>query len=119
MHIKPIRNEQSYNEALARIDALISTDPVEGSVEYDELDIVSTLVDNYEETHYPIAPPDPIEAIKYIMQERGLNKEDLVQYFEGDKRLVSEVLNNRHELSKRVIKSLHEGLGIPYEILMA
>lgn len=119
MTIKPIRTEKDYRGALKKIDALIALDPKEGTAEYDELDILSTLVEAYETMHYPIEAPNPVEAIKYIMQEKGLEQKDLVKYFNGNKGLVSAVLSRKRELSKSVIKSLHEGLGIPYEILMA
>ena len=119
MNIKPIRIEKDYRKALKRIDQLIALDPKEGSVEYDELDVISTLVEDYENTHCAIEAPDPIEAIKYIMEEKGLEQKDIVKYFNGNKSLVSAVLNRKRELSKSVIKALHEGLGIPYEILMA
>ncbi len=117
--IKPIRTEKDYRTALKRIDELISKDPKERTAEYDELDIISTLVESYENIHYSIEAPDPVEAIKYIMEEKGLKQKDLIKYFGGNKSLVSEILNKKKELSKRVIKALHEGLGIPYEILMA
>lgn len=119
MTIKPIRNEKDYRAAMKRIDVLIALDPKEGTQDYDELDIISTLVEAYENIHYPIEAPNPVEAIKYIMQEKGLEQKDLVKYFNGNKGLVSAVLSRKRELSKSVIKSLHEGLGIPYEILMA
>lgn len=117
--IKPIRTEKDYRAALKRINELIAMDPKEKSAEYDELDVISTLVEAYESIHYPIEAPDPIEAIKYIMEEKGLKQKDLVKYFGGNKSLVSEILSKKKELSKRVIKALHDGLGIPYEILMA
>ncbi len=119
MNIKPIRTEKDYRNALTRIDELIAHEPKDGSREFDELDIVSTLVEAYEHIHYPIEAPDPVEAIKYIMGEKGLRQKDLVKYFGGNRSLVSAVLHKKRELSKRVIKSLHDGLGIPYEILMA
>ncbi len=119
MAIRPIRTEKDYRAALKRIDALIALDPKEGTAAYDELDIISTLAEAYETLHYPIEAPNPVEAIKYIMEEKGLEQKDLAKYFNGNKGLVSAVLSHKRELSKRVIKSLHEGLGIPYEILMA
>lgn len=119
MKIKPIKTERDYKAALKRIDELIAIDPKEGSSEFDELDIVSTLVEAYENIHHPIEAPDPVEAIKYIMEEKGLSQKDLVKYFGGNKSLVSAVLSRKRELSKRIIKALHDGLGIPYEILMA
>lgn len=119
MIIKPIRTEKDYRAAMKRIDVLIARDPKEGTREYDELDIISTLIEAYENIHYPIEAPNPVDAIKYIMQEKGLEQKDLIKYFNGNKGLVSAVLSRKRELSKTVIKALHEGLGIPYELLMA
>lgn len=118
MTIKPIRKEKDYRNALKRIDELIALDPKEGTHAYDELDIISTLVEAYETIHYPIDAPDAIEAVKYIMTEKGMSQKDLVRYFGGNKSLVSAFLSGKRELSKNIIKSLHDGLGIPYEILM-
>lgn len=119
MNVKPIRTKKAYDEAMKRIYEIISLNPKPGTPEYDELDILSNLAWPYEEKHYPVEPPDPIEAIKYIMEEKGLKNKDVVKYFGGNKGLASAVLNGKRGLSKKVIKSLHEGLGIPYEILMA
>jgi len=119
MNIKPIRTEKDYRASLKKIDELIALDPRDGTPAFDNLDVISTLVEAYENEHYAIDAPDPIEAIKYIMQEKGLSQKDLVKYFGGNKSLVSAVLNKKRELSKRIIKALHEGLGIPYELLMA
>ena len=118
MNIKPIRSEKSYRTALKRIDELIALDPKEGTDAFDELDLISTLVESYENIHYPIDAPDPVKAIQYIMEEKGLSQKDLVKYFNGSKGLVSSFLSGKRELSKKVIKALHQGLGIPYEILM-
>jgi len=118
-NIKPIRTEKDYRAGLRRIDELIAHDPKEGTTSFDELDVVSTLVEAYENEHYPVEAPNAVEAIKYIMSEKGMNQQDLVKYFGGNKSLVSAVLSGKRELSKRIIKSLHDGLGIPYEILMA
>lgn len=118
MNIKPIRTERDYRVAMKRIDDLIAQDPKDGTQAFDELDMISTLVEAYEAIHYKIEAPDPVKAIRYIMEEKGLNQKDLVQYFNGSKGLVSSFLSGKRELSKKVIKSLHEGLGIPYEILM-
>ncbi|MGP8216724.1 MAG: helix-turn-helix domain-containing protein [Bacteroidia bacterium] len=118
-NIKPIHTEKDYRTALKRIDELIAEDPKEGTASFDELDIISTLVEAYENEHYPIEAPNAVEAIKYIMTEKGMSQKDLVRYFGGNKGLVSAVLSGKRELSKRIIKSLHDGLGIPYEILMA
>ncbi len=118
MNIKPIRSEKNYRTTLKRIDELIALDPKEGTDAFDELDLISTLVESYENIHYPIDAPDPVKAIQYIMEEKGLSQRDLVKYFNGSKGLVSSFLSGRRELSKKVIKALHQGLGIPYEILM-
>jgi HTH-type transcriptional regulator / antitoxin HigA len=119
MNITPIRSQKDYRAAMKRMDELIALDPKASSKEFDELDVISTLVEAYENIHHKIEAPDAVEAIKYIMAEKGLSQTDLVKYFNGNKSLVSSVLNKKRELSKSVIKSLHEGLGIPYEILMA
>ena len=118
MNIKPIRSEKNYRAALKRIDELIALDPKEGTDAFDELDLISTLVESYENIHYPIDAPDPVKAIQYIMEEKGLSQKDLVKYFNGSKGLVSSFLSGKRELSKKVIKALHQRLGIPYGILM-
>ncbi len=116
--IKPIRNKTDYKIALKRVDEIIISNPKKGSNDYDELDILGTLVSAYEDIHYPIAAPSPLEAVKYIMEEQGLKAKDLVPYF-GSKGLVSEFLSNKRHLSIRIIKALHKGLGLPYETLIA
>jgi HTH-type transcriptional regulator/antitoxin HigA len=118
-NIRPIRTEKDYRASLKRIDELIAHDPKEGTASFDELDVISTLVEAYENVHYPIEAPNAVEAIKYIMTEKGMSQKDMVEFFGGNKSLVSSVLSGKRELSKRIIKSLHDGLGIPYEILMA
>lgn len=119
MRIKPIRTNRDYRAAMKRIDELIAIDPKQGTQKFDELEVISTLIEKYEDLHYPIDAPDPVEAIKYIMEEKGLRQKDLLPYFGGSKSIVSGFLKRKRDLSKKVIKSLHEGLGIPYEILMA
>jgi HTH-type transcriptional regulator / antitoxin HigA len=116
--IKPIRTKADYKAALKRIDELIATNPKSGTSAYDELDVIGTLVSAYEDIHYPIDAPNPVEAVKYIMEERGLIAKDLIPYF-GSKGIVSEFLNHKRGLSTRVIKALHNGLGLPYEVLLA
>ncbi|HXB42067.1 MAG TPA: hypothetical protein VNZ49_16110 [Bacteroidia bacterium] len=117
-NIKPIRTKADYKAALKRIDSLILSNPVKGSTAYDELDVIGTLVASYEDMHYPIDAPDPVEAVKYAMEERGLKSKDLTPYF-GSKGLVSEFLNHKRSLSIRSIKALHKALGLPYEVLLA
>ena len=115
MIIKTIKSTRDYKAALARMEELWGSKS--STPAGDELDILATLVDKYEEENFPIPMPDPIEAIKYVMEERGLERTFLENIF-GHKSKVSEVLNRKRELSKKMIKSLHEVLGIPYEILM-
>lgn len=115
--IRPVRTKADYKAALKRIDELIATHPKKGSMAYDELDVIGTLVSAYEDIHYPIEAPDPVEAVKYVMEEKGLKAKDLIPYF-GSKGIVSEFLNHKRSLSTRVIKALHVALGLPYEVLI-
>ena len=116
MDIRPIKTEQDYNSALSRIEELWGArkDTSEG----DELDLLVTLVESYEMKHYPIAPPDPIDAIKFRMEQMGMTKADMVQYL-GSQSRVSEILNRKRGLTLRMIRSLNKGLKIPAEILIA
>ncbi|MES2836686.1 MAG: helix-turn-helix domain-containing protein [Bacteroidota bacterium] len=116
--IKPVRTKADYKAALARIEELIVSNPKKGTAAYDELDIIGTLVAAYEEIHYPITAPDPVEAVKYAMEEEGLKPKDLATYF-GSKGNVSEFFNRKRSLSIKTIKALHSKLKIPYEILLA
>ena len=115
MSIKPIRSEADYEIALKIIDQL--WDAAHGSPEADKLDVLVTLVEAYEEKHYPIPPPDPIEAIFHYMESQGLSEPDLETYF-GSRTCVSEVLNRERALSLDMIRKLHKGLGIPADILV-
>jgi HTH-type transcriptional regulator / antitoxin HigA len=115
MNLKPIRNKKDLREALARVDALIDSKP--GTPEYDELEILSTLVEAYEEKHCPIPPPDPVEAIKFRMDQLGLKQSDIAKYF-GGKNRASEVLSRKRPLSLRMIRNLHINLKIPSDSLL-
>ena len=115
MDIKPIRTEADYETALKTIDQL--WDAAQGSPEADQLDVLVTLVEAYEEKHYPISPPDPIEAILHYMESQGLSEPDLQTYLGADTP-VSEVLNRKRALSLDMIRKLHKGLGIPADILV-
>lgn len=116
MDIRPIKTEQDYNDAISRIEKLwgAKKDTPEG----DELDLLITLVESYEMKHYPIAPPDPIDAIKFRMEQMGMTKTDMVQYL-GSQSRVSEILNRKRNLTLTMIKSLYKGLKIPADILLA
>lgn len=116
--IKPVRTKADYKTALARIEELIVLNPKKGTDEYNELDIIGTLVAAYEDINFPITSPDPVEAVKYAMEEEGLKPKDLATYF-GSKGNVSEFLNHKRSLSIKTIKALHNKLKIPYEILLA
>jgi len=116
MKIAPIKNEKEYQKALKELEKVFDAEP--GTPEGDTGEVLVLLIEDYEKKHYPIDAPDPIEAIKYIMEEKGLTNKDIIPYF-GSKSLVSAVFNRRRNLSLKMIKSLHEGLGLPYEILMA
>lgn len=117
-NIKPIRTKADYKSAMKRIEELIALNPQKGTAAFDELDILGTLAAAYEDIHYPISAPDPVEAVKYIMEEEGLKPKDLVSYF-GSKGNVSEFLNRKRNLSVRVIKALHDDFKLPYEVLIA
>lgn len=116
MDIRPIKTEKDYASALSRIEELwgAKKDTSEG----DELDLLVTLVESYEMKHFPIAPPDPIDAIKFRMEQMGMTNSDMVQYL-GSQSRVSEVLNKRRKLTLGMIKSLYKGLKIPAEVLLA
>ncbi len=116
MNIKPIRNAEDLHEAFERLELIFQAE--EGSPEADEMEILVTLIEAYENKHYPITPPDPIEAIKFRMDQQGLTPKDL-QVFIGSSGRVSEVLNHKRPLSLKMIKRLHDGLHIPYESLLA
>jgi HTH-type transcriptional regulator/antitoxin HigA len=116
--IRPIRTKSDYKKAINRIDEIILSNPKKGSLLYNELDVLGTLVSSYEDEHFPIAAPSPVEAVKFIMEENQLKAKDLVKYF-GSKGIVSEFLSHKRGLSIKIIKALHEGLGIPYELLIA
>lgn len=116
MEIRPIKTEQDYNSAIKRIEELwgAKKDTPKG----DELDLLVTLVEFYEMKHYPIAPPDPIDAIKFRMEQMGMTKDDMVKYL-GSQSRVSEILNRKRKLTLKMVKSLYKGLKIPAEILLA
>lgn len=115
MNIKPIKTENDYQAALEEIEKLFEASP--DTPEGDKLEVLVTLVEAYEEKHYSIPKPDPIEAILYHMESRGLTRRDLQPYI-GSRARVSEVLNRKRSLTMEMIRNLHKGLGIPAEILI-
>ena len=116
MEIRPIKTEQDYNTSIRRIEVLwgAKKDTPQG----DELDLLVTFIESYEMKHYPIAPPDPVDAIKFRMEQMDMTKADLVQYI-GSQSRVSEILNGKRKLTLGMIKSLYKGLRIPADILLA
>ena len=115
MDIKPIKTEKDYIAALKEIEGLFDAEP--GTPDGDRLEILSTLVESYEDEHYDIPAPDPIEAITYFMESRGLTRVDLEPYI-GSRARVSEILNRKRPLTLSMIQRLHTGLGIPAEVLV-
>ena len=115
MHIKPIHDEYTYREALRRIEALMDSEA--GTPEGDQLDILTTLVEAYERRAYPMDAPDPVEAIKFHMDQNGLTAKDLRPMIGGMNR-VYEVLNRTRPLTLPMIRKLHAELRIPAESLI-
>ncbi len=117
MDIKPIKTEADHEAALAEIERLMDLDPEMDTPEGDRLDVVATLVEAYEAKHFLIDAPDPIAAIEFCMEQRGLTRRDLEPMIGGRGR-VSEVLSGKRALSLSMIRKLHKGLGIPAEVLL-
>lgn len=117
MEIYPIHNDDDLWRTLDEIAALLNRNPQPGTEEYDRLDILSTLTEAYEAKHHRIEDPDPIEFIKFRMEQTGLTVNDLVPMI-GPKNRVYEVLNGTRPLSINMMRRLHDQLGIPAEILI-
>lgn len=113
--LKPIRSEADYEKSLAEVERLWGAKS--GTPEGDRLDVLATLIDAYEAQHYPMDPPDPIEAIKFRMEQQGLSRKDLEPMI-GTRTRVAEVLNRKRGLSISMIRRLHERLGISAEVLI-
>lgn len=115
MNIRPIRTTTDYEAVLVEIESLFNAQP--NTPEGDRLDVLTTLVEAYEAQAFPIDAPDPIEMIQYFLESRGLNRRALEPYI-GTRARVSEVLNRRRSLTLEMIRKLHQGLGIPAEVLI-
>ena len=115
MKIAPVRNEKDYQKALKRLEVIF--DAKKGTEQGDELEILSILIDNYENENFPIGMPDPIEAIKFRMEQMGLKQKDLAEIV-GFKSRVSEILNKKRKLTIEMIRKLNTTLHIPTEVLI-
>ena len=115
MNIHPIKTSHDHEQALLRIDELMDAKP--GTEDGAELDVLVTLVEAFENEHFPIGAPDPVAAIRFRMDQMGLDRKALEPFLGGRNR-VSEVLNGKRSLSKSQIRKLHDGLNIPFENLM-
>ncbi len=113
--VKPIKSEADYEDALAEIEQLFDTKP--GTSEADRLEILIALVETFENQRYDIPLPDPVEAILYFLESRGLTRRELELHL-GSRARVSEILNRRRPLSLEMIRRLHRNLGIPAEVLI-
>ncbi len=115
MEIQPIKTEQDYDAALAEVEGLWGAEP--DTSDGDKLDVLITLIEAYEVKHHPIAPPDPVAAILFRMEQAGLNRKDLEPYI-GHSGRVSEVLSHKRPLTLEMIRKLWTGLDIPLESLI-
>ncbi|MGQ0675677.1 MAG: helix-turn-helix domain-containing protein [Rhodospirillales bacterium] len=113
--LRPLRSEADYDEALAAIGRL--WDARAGSAAADRLDVLVTLVEAYEAKHWPIDPPDPVDAIAFAMERRGLSRKDLERFI-GTRARVADILNRRRRLTMDMAWRLHRNLGIPAELLL-
>ena len=116
--LKPVKTNKEYNADLARVYELMQKELKAGSKLSDELEVLSILVEAYEKEHYPIPPPHPIEAIKFRLEQMGIDEKELTRILGGRSRK-SEILSGRRKLSLNMIRELHEKLSIPAETLIA
>jgi HTH-type transcriptional regulator / antitoxin HigA len=116
MNIKPVRTKRDYNDALKSVEALMNAK--NGTADGDALDILVTLIQAYEAKHFPMLPPDPVESIKFVMEQRGLTVHDLTPVF-GRANRAYEVLSRKRPLSLAMIRKLHSDFGIPADVLIA
>ncbi|MBI5583338.1 MAG: transcriptional regulator [Deltaproteobacteria bacterium] len=115
MRVRPIKTEADYEAMLREVERLFDAKP--GTDESDRLEVLTTLIEAYEERHHSIPLPDPVEAILYHMESRGLTRRDL-EPFIGSRARVSEILNRKRPLTMEMIRNLHNGLGISAEVLI-
>jgi HTH-type transcriptional regulator / antitoxin HigA len=115
MKFSLIKTQREYRAALRRAEEIMDARP--GTPQGDELELLATLIEIYEDEHAPVPPPDPLEAIRFRMEQENLRPQDLIPFL-GSRSRVSEVLNGRRPLTLQMIRRLHYGLGIPAEVLL-
>lgn len=115
MMIRAIKTDADYQAALARVEEIFDSE--QGSLEFDEMEVWGTLIGAYEDENHPVPPPTPLEAIEFVMDQKGLKQKDLIPLI-GSKSKVSEVLAGKRKLTLKMIRALHEGLGIPADTLL-
>ena len=115
MTIRPIKNKKDYQAVLNRLEVIFDSKP--GTAQGDELEVLGILIDNYEKLNYPVGFPDPIEAIKFRMEQLGYNQSDLANVV-GLKSRASEILNKKRKLTLDMIRSIHDALNIPTNVLI-
>ncbi|MCH8319028.1 MAG: transcriptional regulator [Bacteroidetes bacterium] len=115
MNLKPLKSERDFENAVKLCESFM--DAKEGTIEATLAEALAILIEKYEDEHYPIDPPDPIEAIKFRMEQMGLEKRDMIKYL-GSSSRVSEIFRKKRQLSINMIRKLHEELGIPLETLV-
>jgi HTH-type transcriptional regulator/antitoxin HigA len=113
--VKPIRSRRDYEAAIKAVERLWGAKA--GTCDGDRLDVLATLIDSYEAEHYPMDPPDPVEAIKFRMEQQGLTRRDLEEII-GTRTRIAEILNRKRGLSIAMIRRLHERLGISADVLI-
>lgn len=113
--MRPIKNKKDYQAALDRLEIIFDAKP--GTPEGDELEVLGILIDKFEQENYPIDYPDPIEAIKFRMEQMGYSQSDLAKVV-GLKSRASEILNKKRKLTLEMIRQLHQALGIPTDVLI-
>ncbi|APS58843.1 helix-turn-helix domain-containing protein [Piscirickettsia salmonis] len=116
MKLKPIHTEQDYEEALAEVDKLFDAKP--GTAKGDKLEILVTLIEAYEAKELPISDPTPVDYLVYLMESRGMSRQELGEYI-GVKSRVSEILNGKRDLTLNMIRRLHFDLGISADLLIS
>jgi HTH-type transcriptional regulator/antitoxin HigA len=115
MEIKPVKTKKDYAAALKEVERLFDAKP--GTADGDRFEVLTALINVYEEKHHAVPLPNPIDAIQYYMESRGLTRRDLEKYI-GSRARVSEVLNRKRAITMEMIRNLHTGLGIPAEVLI-